>query len=160
MGPGRTGEVYDRTPYTPRLREVIKLSKAEAGRLGHDYIGPEHFLLGIIRKGDGLAVQTLYNVQIDLTKLKIALEAMLTVGAEPPEPKEGIVTPNTEASQVLAAAKEIARRLKHNWIGTEHLFLGLIKEEGTIASRCLREAGLDYETTEQEALRVIDSPST
>jgi len=151
------GNYYDRTPWTPGMREVIKLSKAEAGRLGHTYIGPEHYLLGIIRKGDGLAVQTLYDVQIDLEKLKTGLEAMLTVGREP---NEGIYTPNAEANQVLATAKEIARRLKHNWLGTEHLFLGLLKEEETIASRCLRGAGLDYESTEREVLRVIDTPSS
>ena len=80
-GPGGPNTVYDKTPYTPGMREVIKLSKAEAGRLGHDYIGPEHYLLGIIRKGDGLAVQTLLSRIRDprLPFNRILLEPRLVV---------------------------------------------------------------------------------
>ena len=72
--------MIDKTPYTPGMREVLKLSKAEAGRLGHDYIGPEHYLLGVIRKGDGLAVQTLMNLDVDLEDVKMELERMVEVG--------------------------------------------------------------------------------
>ena len=113
--------MYDKTPYTPGMREVLKLSKAEAGRLGHDYIGPEHYLLGIIRKGDGLAVQTLANLEVDLEELKRELERMLDVGKAP---GMNLYSPNADAKKVLEATKEIARQMKHNWIGTEHLLLG------------------------------------
>ena len=71
--------MIDKTPYTPGMREVLKLSKAEAGRLGHDYIGPEHYLLGVIRKGDGLAVQTLMNLDVDLEDVKMEIERVLPV---------------------------------------------------------------------------------
>jgi len=149
--------VYDRTPYTPGMREVIKLSKAEAGRLGHDYIGPEHYLLGIIRKGDGLAVQTLHNLEIDLEDLKMELERMLEVGKGP---NVNLFSPNAEAKKVLDTTKEIARQMKHNWIGTEHLLLGLIKEEGTVAARCLRNFGVDFAKAQKEVLNVIDGSNS
>src|SRR6185436_19546361 len=106
------------------MREVIKLSKAEAGRLGHDYIGPEHYLLGIIRKNDGLAAQTLCNLQIDDDELKEALERLIEPGRGP---NINLFSPNTEAKLVLETTKSIARQMRHNWIGTEHLLLGLLK---------------------------------
>lgn len=149
--------MYDKTPYTPGMREVIKLSKAEAGRLGHDYIGPEHYLLGIIRKGDGLAVQTLHNLEIDLEDVKLELERMLEVGKGP---NVNLFAPNAEAKKVLETTKDIARQMKHNWIGTEHLLLGLIKEETTIAAKCLRNFGVDFNKAQKEVLNVIDGSNS
>ena len=149
--------MYDKTPYTPGMREVLKLSKAEAGRLGHDYIGPEHYLLGIIRKGDGLAVQTLNNLDLDLEELKLELERMLEVGKGP---NVNLFSPNAEAKKVLDMTKEIARQMKHNWIGTEHLLLGLIREEGTIAAKCLRNFGVDLAKAQKEVLNVIDGSNS
>ena len=115
-----------RRPILPGCGRCLKLSKAEAGRLGHDYIGPEHYLLGIIRKGDGLAVQTLNNLDLDLEELKLELERMLEVGKGP---NVNLFSPNAEAKKVLDMTKEIARQMKHNWIGTEHLLLAFIREE-------------------------------
>src|SRR5688572_17982063 len=89
--------MIDKTPYTPGMREVLKLAKAEAGRLGHDYIGPEHYLLGVIRKGDGLAVQTLMIFDIDLGDLKSELERMVEAGKAP---TVGLFSPNGDAKQV------------------------------------------------------------
>jgi ATP-dependent Clp protease ATP-binding subunit ClpC len=139
------------------MREVIKLSKAEAGRLGHDYIGPEHYLLGIIRKGDGLAVQTLHNLEIDLEDVKMELERMLEIGKGP---NVNLFSPNAEAKKVLDTTKEIARQMKHNWIGTEHLLLGLIKEEGTIAAKCLRNFGVTFDKAQKEVLNVIEGSNS
>lgn len=150
--------MYDKTPYTPGMREVIKLSKAEAGRLGHDYIGPEHYLLGIIRKGDGLAVQTLHNLEIDLEDVKLELERMVEIGKGPNV--TNLFSPNAEAKRVLDTTKEIARQMKHNWIGTEHLLLGLIREESTIAAKCLRNFGVDFAKAQKEVLNVIDGSNT
>jgi ATP-dependent Clp protease ATP-binding subunit ClpC len=135
------------------MREVIKLSKVEAGRLGHDYIGPEHYLLGIIRKSDGLAVQTLHNLGVDLRDLKNELERMLQVGQGP---HVNIFAPNAEARAVLEVTKEIARQMKHGWIGTEHLLLGLIREEGTLAAKCLSNFDIDFEKAKNEVLNVIE----
>jgi ATP-dependent Clp protease ATP-binding subunit ClpC len=145
--------MLEKPPYTPGMREVLKLSKAEAGRLGHDYIGPEHYFLGIIRKGDGLAVQTLHNLDIDLDELKNEIERSLDIGKGP---TVGLVAPNLEAKHVLEATRAIATEMKHGWIGTEHLLLGLIKEEGTLPSKILRRMNVDFDRAQREVLNVIE----
>lgn len=139
------------------MREVLKLSKAEAARLGNDYIGPEHYLLGIIRKGDGLAVQTLHNLEVDLEDLKMEIERKLEVGKGSGLTQSG---PNPEAKRVLETTKEIARQMKHNWIGTEHLLLGLAREENTIAAKCLRNYNVDFSKAQKEVINVIDGSSS
>jgi ATP-dependent Clp protease ATP-binding subunit ClpC len=149
--------MIDKTPYTPGMREVLKLSKAEAGRLGHDYIGPEHYLLGVIRKGDGLAIQTLMNLDVDLEDVKLELERMVEVGKGP---TVGLFSPNADAKRVLETSKQIANEMKHGWVGTEHLLLALIKEDNTIASKCLRQFGVDYEKAKKEVIQVIEGSNT
>ncbi len=144
------------TPFTPGWKEVMRQSRNEAGRLGHDYIGPEHFLLGIIRKGEGLAVQTLLNMEVDLDDLKLELERMLEVGKGP---TVGIFPQNVEAKKVIEAARQIAKQLKHNWIGTEHLLLALIKEETTLAARVLKQFSVDFNKTKREVLNLIEGSS-
>src|SRR5688572_13605198 len=109
-----------KTPYTPGMREVLKLSKAEAGRLGHDYVGPEHYLLGMIRKGDGLGLQTLERLDVDLEDLKTEVERIVGRGKCP---TVGLFSPNADAKRALEAAKKIAAQMKHGWVGTEHLLL-------------------------------------
>ncbi len=148
--------MIDKTPYTPGMREVLKLSKAEAGRLGHDYIGPEHYLLGIIRKGDGLAIQTLMNLDVDLEDIKLELERMVEVGKGP---TVGLFSPNADAKRVLETSKQIANDMKHGWVGTEHLLLALIKEDQTLASKCLRQFGVDFDKARKEVLQVIEGSS-
>jgi ATP-dependent Clp protease ATP-binding subunit ClpC len=150
---GRKPTMIDKTPYTPGMREVMKLSKAEAGRLGHDYIGPEHHLLGIVRKGDGLAIQTLMNLDVDLEDMKMELERNVEVGKGP---TVGLFSYNAEAKRVLETSKQIAGEMKHGWVGTEHLLLALIKEEGSIASKILRQFGVDYDKARKEVLTLID----
>ncbi len=141
------------TPFTPGWKEVMRQSRNEAGRLGHDYIGPEHFLLGVIRKGEGLAVQTLLNMDVDLDEVKLELERMLEVGKGP---TVGIFPQNNEAKKVIETARNIARQLKHNWIGTEHLLLALIKEETTLPARCLKNFGVDFKRVQREVLNLIE----
>lgn len=141
------------TPFTPGWKEVMRQSRNEAGRLGHDYIGPEHFLLGIIRKGEGLAVQTLLNMDIDLEEVKVELERMLEVGKGP---TVGIFPQNNDAKKVIETARNIARQMKHNWIGTEHLLLALIKEEDTQPARCLKNFGVDFKRVQREVLNLIE----
>lgn len=141
------------TPFTPGWKEVMRQSRNEAGRLGHDYIGPEHFLLGIIRKGEGLAVQTLLNMDIDLEEVKLDLERMLEVGKGP---TVGIFPQNNDAKKVIETARNIARQMKHNWIGTEHLLLALIKEEDTQPARCLKNFGVDFKRVQREVLNLIE----
>ena len=141
------------TPFTPGWKEVMRQSRNEAGRLGHDYIGPEHFLLGIIRKGEGLAVQTLLNMEVDLDDLKLEMERMLEVGKGP---TVGIFPQNVEAKKVIESARQIAKQLRHSWIGTEHLLLALIKEEGTLAARVLKSFSVDFNRSKREVLNLIE----
>lgn len=144
------------TPFTPGWKEVMRQSRNEAGRLGHDYIGPEHFLLGIIRKAEGLAVQTLLNLGIDLDDLKLELERMLDVGNGP---TVGIFPQNVEAKRVIETARSTAKQYNHNWIGTEHLLLALIREENTLAARCLKQFNIDYNKVKREVLNLIEGNS-
>jgi ATP-dependent Clp protease ATP-binding subunit ClpC len=107
--------MLDKTPYTPGWKEVMRFSKQEAARLGHTtYIGPEHYLLGIIRKGDGMAVKALLNMQIDLEDLKMELERMLEVGKGG---ADGFFAPNAAAKRVMETAKYISQQMQHNWVG-------------------------------------------
>ncbi len=145
--------MLNETPFTPGWKEVMRQSRNEAGRLGHDYIGPEHFLLGIIRKGEGLAVQTLLNMDIDLDDVKTDLERMLEQGKGP---TVGIFPQNNEAKKVIESARNIAKQLKHNWVGTEHLLLALIKEETTLPARCLKNFNVDFKRVQREVLNLIE----
>ena len=135
------------------MREVLRLSRAEASRLGHDYIGPEHYLLGIIRKGDGLAIQALQNLEVDIEQMKGDLEHSLEIGAAH---DVGLFTPNKDANRVLEAARRVADDMKHGWIGTEHLLLALIHVDGTLASKILHDFTVDFGRAQQEVLGVID----
>ena len=145
----------DKTPYTPGMREVLKISKAEAGRLGHEYIGPEHYLLAVIRKGDGLGIQTLMNLDVDLEGVKKELERMVDTG-KGPRPTVGLFWHNADAKRVLETSKQIANEFKHGWVGTEHVLLALSKQEDTVASRCLRDFGVDFDKAKQEVIGVIE----
>jgi ATP-dependent Clp protease ATP-binding subunit ClpC len=146
--------MLDKTPYTPGWKEVMRFSKQEAGRLGHSYIGPEHYLLGIIRKGDGMAVKALLNMQIDLEDLKMELERMLEVGKGA---AVGFFSPNPAAKRVMETAKYISQQMQHNWVGTEHLLLALIREEDTLPAKCLKNFGVDFKKAQREILNLIEA---
>jgi ATP-dependent Clp protease ATP-binding subunit ClpC len=135
------------------MRDVLKLSMNEAGRLGHDYIGPEHYMLGIIRMNQGLAVHALRNMQVDLDDLKRSIEGQLERGKGP---TVGLFTPNSKAKRILELAHAIAQQLSHGWIGTEHLLLALIRAEDTIPSRCLLHYGVDFEKAQREVVDLIE----
>jgi ATP-dependent Clp protease ATP-binding subunit ClpC len=147
----------EKTPFTPGMKDVMRFARAEAGRLNHDYIGPEHYILGIIRKGDGLAVQTLNNLDVDLEELKMEIERMVGIGKG--APPLGIYNPTAEAKQIIEGSKEIAHEMKHSWIGTEHLLLSLIRAENTVVAKCLRQFGVTFEKAQREVLQVIDGSS-
>lgn len=133
----------------------MRQARNEAGRLGHDYIGPEHFLLGLIRKGEGLAVQVLLNLDVDPDALKRETEGMLERGKGS---AVGIFPQNAEAKKVIERARFMSKQLKHNWIGTEHLLLALIKCDGTIPSRVLRGCGVGFENAMAATLELILGP--
>ena len=147
--------MLDKTPYTPTpgWREVMKLAEREAGRLGHNYIGPEHYLLGIIRKGDGIAVQALQNMHIDLDDVKMELERLLDIGKGS---TMGIFTPNNEARRILDLAKQTAMKMRHTWVGTEHLLLSIVRDGNNIAAKCLKNFGVDYKKAHAEVMNMLE----
>jgi ATP-dependent Clp protease ATP-binding subunit ClpC len=132
------------------------LAREEAGRLQHDYIGTEHLLLGLIREGEGIAANVLTNLGLDLEVIRQTVESMvaapgstLTLGEIPFTPK---------AKRVLELAIEEARQLGHNYVGTEHLLLGLIREGEGVAARVLQELGVDRRKVRDETLRLLGGP--
>jgi ATP-dependent Clp protease ATP-binding subunit ClpC len=143
--------------FTERVRKVMYLAREEAGRLQHDYIGTEHLLLGLIREGEGIAANVLTNLGLDLEVIRQTVESMvaapgstLTLGEIPFTPK---------AKRVLELAIEEARQLGHNYVGTEHLLLGLIREGEGVAARVLQELGVDRKKVRDETLRLLGGPS-
>ncbi|CAN5355871.1 hypothetical protein BH09SUM1_BH09SUM1_27050 [soil metagenome] len=142
-------------PFTPGWKDVMRHSRNEAERLGHGYIGAEHFLLGIVRKGEGLAVKMLLNMGVDLDKLRSALEKKLQRGTGS---NDGIFSENMEAIRVIASARSISGSLKHNWLGTEHLLIALAKDAGEPVHSVLEESGVDFARARKEALVLIGGP--
>jgi ATP-dependent Clp protease ATP-binding subunit ClpC len=143
--------MHDR--FTERVRKVMYLAREEAGRLQHDYIGTEHLLLGIVREGEGIAANVLGNLGLDLDQIRQAVESMvsgsggtLTIGEIPFTPR---------AKRVLELAVEEARLLGHNYVGTEHLLLGLIREGEGVAARVLIDLGADKKRVREETLKLL-----
>jgi ATP-dependent Clp protease ATP-binding subunit ClpC len=139
--------------FTERVRKVMYLSREEAARLQHDYIGTEHLLLGVIREGEGIAATVLNNLGLDLDAIRQAVENVvspsgntLTIGEIPFTPR---------AKRVLELAVDEARQLGHNYVGTEHLLLGLIREGEGVAARVLVELGLDRKKVREETLKLL-----
>ncbi len=144
--------------FTERVRKVIYLAREEAARLQHDYIGTEHLLLGVIREGEGIAATVLNNLGLDLDRIRQEVENMvspsggtMTIGEIPFTPR---------AKRVLELAVEEARALGHNYVGTEHLLLGLIREGEGVAAKVLLELGVDRKRVREETLKLLGgSPS-
>ena len=141
--------------FTQRVRKVLFLARDEAGRMQHDYIGTEHLLLGIIREGEGIAARVLQRLGIDFTQIQQAIEEIVT-------PQSGTITigeiPFTpRAKRVLEISIDEARIHSHNYVGTEHLLLALIKEGEGVASRVLNDLGADHERVRREVLKMLGS---
>jgi ATP-dependent Clp protease ATP-binding subunit ClpC len=139
--------------FTERVRKVMYLAREEAGRLHHDYIGTEHLLLGIIREGEGIAATVLNNLGLDLDTIRRSIEDMvptsggtLTIGEIPFTPR---------AKRVLELSVEEARLFGHNYVGTEHLLLGLIREGEGVAARVLVDLGADRKRVREETLKLL-----
>ncbi|MEK7823915.1 MAG: ATP-dependent Clp protease ATP-binding subunit [Candidatus Eisenbacteria bacterium] len=139
--------------FTERVRKVIYLAREEAARLQHDYIGTEHLLLGVIREGEGIAATVLNNLGLDLDRIRQEVENMvsssggtMTIGEIPFTPR---------AKRVLELAVEEARSLGHNYVGTEHLLLGLIREGEGVAAKVLLELGVDRKRVREETLKLL-----
>jgi len=141
--------------FTERARKVIILAKEEARRFNHDYIGTEHILLGLIREGEGVAATVLQKMGVSLENIRLEIEKLVQPG--PTTQIIGDIPFTPRAKKALELAAEEARSLGHNYIGTEHLLLGLIREGEGIASQVLLNLGLDLERVRNEVMELLGS---
>ena len=141
--------------FTERARKVILLAKEEAKRFNHDYIGTEHILLGLIREGEGVAAAVLQNLGLSSDQIRLEVEKLVQLG--PSTIVSGDIPFTPKAKKVIELAMDEARNLGHNYIGTEHLILGLIREGEGIAAQVLVNLGLDLGKVRQEVMELLGS---
>src|SRR5687768_9029334 len=143
--------------FTERARKVLQLAQEEAQRFNHNYIGTEHLLLGLVREGEGVAAKVLANLGVDLNKVRSAVEFIIGRGERTVTGDIGL-TPR--AKKVIELSVEEARRLNHNYIGTEHLLLGLVREGEGIAAGVLESLGVSLDKVRQQVNYVLNQSST
>jgi ATP-dependent Clp protease ATP-binding subunit ClpC len=140
--------------FTERVRKVLAMAREEAARLHHEYVGTEHILLGLIREGEGVAAAVLQNLSVDLEEIQQKIEDTVKKGKA--AQATGPDLPYTSrAKKVLELAMGEARELNHSYVGTEHLLLGLLREEKGIAAQVLTDAGVHLEAARAETLRLL-----
>jgi ATP-dependent Clp protease ATP-binding subunit ClpC len=139
--------------FTPRVRRVLYFAREEAARLHHDYLGTEHLLLGVVREGEGVAATVLRELAVDLDTVREMVESYVARGAYGASMKETQWTPR--AKTVLELAREEARILHHQYIGTEHLLLALIREGEGVAAKVLRDLDVDLRTCREQVMKVL-----
>ena len=143
--------MYER--FTDRARKVMQLANQEAQRLNHEYIGTEHVLLGLVKEGSGVAANVLKNLDIDLRKIRLEIEKLVQSG--PDMVTMGKLPQTPRAKKVLEYSMEEARNLNHNYVGTEHLLLGLLREQEGVAAQVLMNLGLKLEDVREEVLNLL-----
>ncbi|MDA1081358.1 MAG: ATP-dependent Clp protease ATP-binding subunit [Gemmatimonadetes bacterium] len=140
--------------FTERVRKVLAMAREEAARLHHEYVGTEHILLGLIREGEGVAAAVLQNLSVDLDDIQQRIEETVKKGKA--AQATGPDLPYTSrAKKVLELAMGEARELNHSYVGTEHLLLGLLREEKGIAAQVLTDASVSLEAARSETLRLL-----
>src|SRR5918998_215555 len=140
--------------FTERVRKVLAMAREEAARLHHEYVGTEHILLGLIREGEGVAATVLQNLNVELDEIQQKIEETVKKGkaAQTPGPD---LPYTSRAKKVLELAMSEARELNHSYVGTEHLLLGLLREEKGIAAQVLTDAGVNLDAARAETLRIL-----
>jgi ATP-dependent Clp protease ATP-binding subunit ClpC len=146
--------VFER--FTERAREVVVLAQDEARALRHNYIGTEHILLGLLREEEGLAARVLESLDITVEEVRAQVARIIGPGDEPIVSGQIPFTPR--AKKVLELSLREALSLKHNYIGTEHILLGLVRENEGVAARILLDFDADAEKIRNEIMRVLSSP--
>jgi len=141
--------------FTERARKVIILAKEEAKRFNHDYIGTEHILLGLIREGEGVAAAVLQNLGLDPDTIRLEVEKLVQPG--PSTIVSGDIPFTPKAKKVIELSMDEARALGHNYVGTEHLLLGLIREGEGVASQVFINLGLDLNSVRSEVMKLLGS---
>ncbi len=140
--------------FTPRAQQVLALARKEADRFNHNYLGTEHLLLGLIKLGQGVAVNVLQKMGLDLETVRMAVEKK--TGSGPDQKMMGNIPYTPRVKKVLALAAKEAKGLNHTYVGTEHILLGLLREGDGIAAQVLRDLDVDIEQTRQEILKELD----
>ena len=143
--------MFDR--FTDRAKKVMSFARQEAQKFNHEYIGTEHILLGLVQEGSGVAANVLKNMSIDLEKVRHEVEKIVKTG--PSMVTMGQLPFTPRAKKVLELSMEEASQLSHNYIGTEHLLLGLIKENEGIAAQVLMNLGVKLEEVREEVLEFL-----
>ncbi len=139
--------------FTDRARKVMALANQEAQRFNHEYIGTEHILLGLVKEGSGVGAQVLKNLDVDIKKLRLEIEKLVKSG--PDMVTMGKLPQTPRAKKVIEYAIEEARSLNHNYVGTEHILLGLLRETEGIAAQVMMNLGLKLEDVRQEVLNLL-----
>jgi ATP-dependent Clp protease ATP-binding subunit ClpC len=143
--------MYER--FTDRARKVMQLANQEAQRFNHEYIGTEHILLGLVKEGSGVAANVLKNLDVDLRKIRLEVEKLVQSGPE--MVTMGKLPQTPRAKKVIEYSMEEARNLNHNYVGTEHILLGLLREQEGVAAQVLMNLGLKLEDVREEVLNLL-----
>ena len=144
--------------FTPRAQQVLALSRKEADRFHHNYVGTEHLLLALVRLGQGTAVKVLTKLGLDLETVRKEVEKQM--GESPERPHPGNIPYTPRVKKVLALAGKEAKQLNHFYVGTEHILLGLLLEGDGVSARVLRSLNVDIERTRIEILQELDPDGT
>jgi len=140
--------------FTPRAQQVLALARKEADRFNHNYVGTEHLLLGLIKLGQGVAVNVLQKMDLNLETVRMEVEKQVGTGGD--QKMVGNIPYTPRVKKVLALAGKEAKALNHSYVGTEHILLGLLREGEGVAARVLRSLDVDIERTRNEILRELD----
>src|SRR5688572_21849171 len=140
--------------FTPRAQQVLALARKEADRFNHNFVGTEHLLLGLIKLGQGVAVNVLQKLGLDLETVRMEVEKQ--VGTGPDQKMIGNIPYTPRVKKVLALAAKESKALNHTYVGTEHILLGLLREGDGVAARVLKNLDVDIEQTRQEILKELD----
>ncbi|MEI7731240.1 MAG: ATP-dependent Clp protease ATP-binding subunit [Verrucomicrobiota bacterium] len=141
--------------FTPRAQQVLALARKEADRFNHNFVGTEHLLLGLIKLGQGVAVNVLQKMGLDLDTLRMEVEKL--VGTGPDQKVAGNIPYTPRVKKVLGLASKEAKALSHTYVGTEHILLGLLREGDGVAARVMKNLDVDIEATRKEILKELGS---
>ncbi|MHB9009871.1 MAG: Clp protease N-terminal domain-containing protein, partial [Limisphaerales bacterium] len=140
--------------FTPRAQQVLALARKEADRFNHNFVGTEHLLLGLIKLGQGVAVNVLQKLGLDLETVRMEVEKQ--VGTGPDQKMAGNIPYTPRVKKVLQLASKEAKALNHTYVGTEHILLGLLREGDGVAAQVLKNLDVDIELTRKEILKELD----
>jgi ATP-dependent Clp protease ATP-binding subunit ClpC len=143
--------MYER--FTDRARMVMKLASQEAQRFNHEYVGTEHVLLGLIKEGSGVAANVLKNLELDLRTIRLEVEKLVQSG--PDMVTKGKLSQTPRTKKVIEYAMDESRTLNHNYVGTEHILLGLLREQEGVGAQVLMNLGLKLELVREEVLNLL-----